>query len=355
MIYTGDCLEILPTLEAESVQCCVTSPPYWGLRDYGIPPISWPDGWIGSFGLEPTPNLYIAHSVMIFNEVHRVLRDDGTLWLNLGDTYAIGAGKIGQNAWRGSRGGHEGKHKYSEAARGTGPMTQPNRMPIPGLKSKDLVGIPWRVAFALQAEGWWLRSDVIWNKPNGMTESVTDRPTKSHEYIFLLTKAKRYYYDHEAIEEPQSESERRRRLREQKEGLNTVYILRRDQEHGQPRPGENGCARSVAARQMLAEKGTKNRRSVWTITTKPFKEVHFATFPPEIPEICIKAGSKRGDTILDPFSGAGTTGNVAERLGRKYIGIELNPAYADMGEKRIEAARLPLFEVPAYKTRRERA
>jgi len=303
MIYTGDCLSILPTLGADSVQCCVTSPPYFGLRDYGVD---------GQIGLEPTPEEYVDKMVRVFREVRRVLRDDGVLFLNLGDTYAAGGLGPGSGKQTTNFGSCNGSH-----------IEKPRQAPA-GLKPKDLVGIPWRVAFALQADGWWLRQDIIWSKPNPMPESVTDRCTKSHEYIFLLTKSARYYYDAEAVKEQSIEPIRAREKRNGESAVDTKL-----------RGFDCNCGCD----------GTRNRRSVWTITTKPFKEAHFATFPPEIPEICIRAGSKAGDTILDPFSGAGTTGVVAEKLGRKYIGIELNPAYVEMSNKRIDAVRLPLMEV----------
>lgn len=375
MIYTGDCLEILPTLEAESVQCCVTSPPYYGLRDYGT--ATWEGGDPGcdhshflggngdgdasakqvtsggtqkyqyrdvcpkccatridsQIGLEASPELYVAKLVEVFRQVKRVLRDDGTVWLNLGDSYA------NDTKWGGTTGGKHAGGLHGE------PIGRGKR--DTGLKAKDLIGIPWRVAFALQADGWYLRSDIIWHKPNPMPESVTDRPTKAHEYIFLLTKSARYFYDAEAIKEP---ADGGGILRDGFRGEMGAYVNQQGpQNNSRPsvkRGGFNGKTEAMADTGQNAFRAvtmTRNRRSVWTITTKPFKEAHFATFPPEIPEICIKAGSRPGDTILDPFSGAGTTGNVAERLGREYIGIELNPAYADMGEKRIEAARLPLF------------
>ena len=304
MIYTGDCLDILPTLDAASVQCCVTSPPYWGLRDYGVD---------GQVGLEKNPEAYVEKLVAVFREVRRVLRDDGTLWLNLGDSYAA------------NRSYQVVDNKHVDVGN-----SKSSSVPY-GLKPKDLVGIPWRVAFALQADGWWLRQDIIWHKPNPMPESVTDRCTKAHEYIFLLTKSARYFYDQEAVKEladPRYENR-----------YSLPFNVGDKESAGCGRPG--GASNTPG---MKSFTGTRNRRSVWTITTKPFSGAHFAVFPPEIPEICIKAGSRPGDTILDPFSGSGTTGNVAERLNRKYIGIELNPAYAEMGEKRIEAARLPLME-----------
>jgi DNA modification methylase len=303
MVIQGDCLDILPTLPSESVQMCCTSPPYWGLRDYGVD---------GQLGLEKTPEEYVANMVKVFQEVKRVLRDDGTLWLNLGDSYGSGSRKT-QTAQTVANGNRQD-------------------LPIERGKqgfAKQLVGIPWRVAFALQSDGWWLRQDIIWNKPNPMPESVTDRCTKSHEYIFLLTKSAKYFYDAEAIKEPQKECTTER------------YKYGWD---GVDDDGSNGARTGSAYKKMKAGmnmgeamggNGMRNKRSVWEITTKPFKEAHFATFPPEIPEICIKAGSRVGDSVLDPFSGAGTTGLVAEELNRNYIGIELNPAYGKITAKRM--------------------
>jgi len=307
MIYQGDCLDILPTLEAKSIQCCVTSPPYYGLRDYGC---------AGQIGLESTPEAYVEKIVAVFREVKRVLRDDGVLWLNLGDSYCA--------TTKGS-GGHNEKQDSNKGA-----WFNDRKWNIPtGLKPKDLIGIPWRVAFALQADGWYLRQDIIWSKPNPMPESVTDRCTKSHEYIFLLTKSARYFYDAEAVKEPNS--------------LATVerakYNWCKPDTKASKYQEMNGLNRDGAY--PISETG-RNRRSVWTITTKPFKEAHFATFPEEIPRTCILAGSKKGDTILDPFSGAGTTGVVAEKLDRKYIGIELNPQYTKLAEDRIYNVQ-PLF------------
>jgi len=415
-IRPGHCIDVLRTLPAKSVHCCVTSPPYWGLRDYGVTPSVWGgrddcahewgskvshraqtggtnkstlanyanglnestikekikgqshagadsqfcvhcNAWLGCHGLEPTPELFVHHEVLIFREVWRVLRDDGTLWINLGDSYA-GSGRggnpteatstlqggqasqqasiIGRKIQRGSL-RPAGKHESARIAGAIGRAW----VPAPtGLKNKDLVGIPWRVAFALQADGWYLRSDVIWSKPNPMPESVTDRPTKSHEYIFLLSKTDRYHYDAKAIEEPQAEHERTRRLKEQARGLSTTYNLMRDQPHGQHAPGKTGCARSVQARQKLAEKGTRNKRSVWTVPTHPYKDAHFATFPPALIRPCILAGCPKGGTTLDVFGGSGTVGEVCEEEGRNSILIELNPQYVGLAERRTAQAGL---------------
>ena len=311
-ILNGDCRDVLKTLPDCSVHCCVTSPPYFGLRDYGC---------AGQIGLESTPDAYVAELVAVFREVKRVLRDDGTLWLNLGDSYA-GSGK--------GIGSDHGKAVFTD-----GEITKTDWSKI-RLKPKDLIGIPWKVAFALQADGWYLRQDIIWAKPNPMPESVTDRCTKSHEYIFLLTKSARYFYDNKAIAEPISESyasdKRPHGILRQRFYSESKYVkegmLEKDERELKDIPGRIDT--------------TRNRRSVWSINTQPYKEAHFATFPEEIPRTCILAGSKKGDTILDPFSGAGTTGVVAEKLGRKYIGIELNPEYVKMSDDRMWNVQ-PLF------------
>ena len=263
----GDVREQLRRLPNASVHCVVTSPPYFGLRDYGMD---------GQIGLEPTQDTYVATMIAVFREVRRVLRDDGTLWLNLGDSYASGGRTYRAPDGKDSKGGR---------VTGTFRPTDPE-----GIKPKDLIGIPWRVAFALQADGWYLRQDIIWAKPNPMPESVTDRCTKAHEYLFLLSKSERYHFDGEAVKEKAVGGENERR----------------------------------------------NKRSVWTVTTKPYKGAHFATFPPELIEPCILAGSKPGDVVLDPFGGAGTTSLVARRNGRRSVYIELNPEYVDMALNRWE-------------------
>ena len=258
-------------------------------------------------GLEATPEEYVSNLAEVFREVRRVLRNDGTLWLNLGDSYATGGGAVG----RCPGGGEQGERFLRQGHINT----QPNRMPIPGLKPKDLVGIPWRVAFALQADGWWLRSDIIWNKPNPMPESVTDRPTKAHEYIFLLTKSARYYYDAEAIAEV------------------SVYD---GAQRSQPRGDFSGKGAAKPGLEPFRSVGpTRNKRTVWTVTTKPYAEAHFATFPTKLIEPCVLAGCPEGGTVLDPFAGSGTTGMVALRAGRRFIGIELNPEYCEMARHRI--------------------
>ncbi len=337
-ILQGDVLAQLATLPDESVNCCVTSPPYWGLRDYGV---------AGQIGLEETPELYVARLVEVFREIRRVLRSDGVLWLNLGDSYATGAGKVGNcpgggeqgDRWNGHRGSRGGSEKQPNTGSVIRPGTQPNRLPIKGLKPKDLVGVPWRVAFALQADGWYLRSDIIWNKPNPMPESVTDRPTKAHEYIFLLTKSERYFYDHEAIKEPAngwngSAFDGERDLVVRPTTGRNRWKERKDAGEG-PRRGFSQNQGSGFSQVGIADGETRNKRSVWTVATQPWKEAHFATFPEALIEPCILAGSPIGGTVLDPFSGSGTTGVVALRHQRNYIGIELNPDYVAMSERRL--------------------
>jgi len=281
-------------LKDESVHCCVTSPPYCGLRDYGV---------AGQIGLERTPEEYVAVLVEVFREVRRVLKADGTLWLNLGDSYQNAKGKA-----------HGVDPKQPARRHGL----RPQDVTIPGLKPKDLVGIPWRVAFALQADGWWLRSDIIWSKPNPMPESVTDRPTKAHEYVFLLAKSERYYYSNEAIRESSF------RAGEIPGGSIKTSILQPSMRAASQRP--------VAS--------TRNARSVWTIATTPYPGAHFATFPPELARRCILAGCPPGGSVLDPFVGSGTTVMVARRLGREGIGLDINPKYLDeQAAQRIKTDR----------------
>jgi DNA modification methylase len=334
-IINADVMEGLRQLPDESVHCVVTSPPYWGLRDYGVE---------GQIGLEASPELFVARMVSVFGEVRRVLRKDGTVWLNLGDSYA-GSGK-----------GPSNNSEIDRPYRGMSNIAAaPNRwISVPaGIKQKDLVGIPWRVAFALQADGWWLRSDIIWSKPNPMPESVTDRPTKAHEYVFLLSKSERYYYDDEAVKEPASflqpnspqsisspygQGFTRRAKGNAKTFRGGVYTGGKSFDNdGDMERDSHGNAPN--------ESLTRNRRSVWTMATAPFAEAHFATFPPELPEICIKAGCPVGGTVLDPFSGAGTTAMVADRLQRNAIGIELNPEYAAMAQRRIDGDRGGLLDI----------
>jgi len=306
----GDTRDILPTLASGSVDCIVTSPPYFGLRDYGMG---------GQIGLEPTPADFVAELVAVFREARRVLKDDGTLWLNLGDSYA------NDGKWGGSSGGKHVTALHGNSGIGRGKVTT-------GLKPKDLIGIPWRVAFALQADGWYLRQDIIWSKPNPMPESVTDRCTKAHEYLFLLSKSPRYFYDADAIKEPAIHEGR------------VVKASGATAKNG--RKGEFGAtAAGFTTHDTLVT--DRNRRSVWTVATQPFKEAHFATFPPALIEPCILAGCPVGGTVLDPFGGAGTTGLVADRLQRNAVLIELNPEYLEIARRRIHGDAPLLAETAA--------
>jgi len=353
--HVGDCRQILSTLPR--VQMCVTSPPYWGLRDYGT--ATWEGGdpecdHVGvrstgsstlkndgrprpgilenhkvpsipykeicgqcdahridqQLGLERTPEEYVKNMAEVFRLVRDVLADDGTLWLNMGDSYSSGG--------RGTSDHHRQRIGENTAnAQALGRKVAPE-----GLKDKDLVGIPWRLAFALQADGWYLRSDIIWHKPNPMPESVTDRPTKAHEYLFLLSKQERYYYDAEAIRE------------------DGVYGY--SQKPGMyERLGIN-AKRTSYGNSVSGDGGNRNKRSVWTIPTQPYAEAHFATFPEALIEPCILAGSKSGDVVLDPFFGSGTVGEVCERLGRQWVGIELNSEYVALSETRTAQQGLSL-------------
>jgi len=333
-ILIGDARERLRELPAASVHCCVTSPPYFGLRDYGVE---------GQMGLEATPDEFVEGMVGLFREVRRVLRDDGTLWLNLGDSYAGG----------GNGGG--GNYAADRANWREVPTRSGQRAAVQGLKAKDPIGIPWRVAFALQADGWWLRQDIIWSKPNPMPESVRDRCTKAHEYLFLLSKGPKYHYDVDAIREPLAETSVAR--------LSQDVAAQRGSERV---PGKtNGPMKAVAKRGMRSSeletfgltRGTSNpscvnaaganKRSVWEVATQPFSGAHFATFPPALIEPCILAGCPKGGTVLDPFGGAGTTGLVADRLGRDAILIELNPEYAALAQNRISGDAGMFAEVQA--------
>jgi DNA modification methylase len=404
-ILVGDCLEALRDLEDGSVQCVVTSPPYWGLRDYGV---------AGQLGLEASPFEYVDNLVDVFREVWRVLRDDGTVWLNLGDSYcaaprgsaspetstlehptratAIGGAPIDKRGYRGERlantnTGDTARPKYDAA----GPMARISSGRLDGIKPKDLVGIPWRVALALQADRWYLRSDIVWNKPNPMPESVRDRPTKAHEYLFLLAKSERYYYNAEAIKEPAGDvpagnaarrvakagdrsrlethlgssvpwspdgshrPQYRRALEIAREkGLTDEHLqairacgisdTARSVERGSNTSTNDDRLRKLAgeAKEVLGGyyrefllSPTRNKRSVWTVGTQPFKGAHFATFPPALIEPCILAGAPKGGVVLDPFGGAGTTALVADRLGRDAILIEINEAYAEIAHRRL--------------------
>lgn len=330
-VLTGDALELLKGLPDACVDCCVTSPPYYGLRDYGVD---------GQIGLEKSPEEYIDRLVRVFREVKRVLRDDGTLWLNIADCYA-GSGK-------GAARYPDNAVKYKQGTnRGILGAVKTTTIKTPGIKRKDLIGIPWMLAFALRADGWYLRQDIVWYKPNCMPESVRDRCTKSHEYIFLLSKSTKYYFNHEAIKEPcvgfDKSSPRGSR------GALTPNAGRRK---GNARSFRGGGAytsgrsfdnSAVIDRETHGntpnDTGLRNRRDVWCIPTRGCDDAHFATFPEKLIEPCILAGSRLGGTVLDPFIGAGTTAVVAQKSGRNYIGIELNPEYAKMAIRRIERSK----------------
>ena len=301
-VCCGDVLDVLRTLPSESVHCCITSPPYYGLRDYGVD---------GQIGLEETPEEYVERLVSVFREVRRILRVDGTLWVNIGDSYA-GSGK-GRN--------RDGTHRIVGGIQGANKGTMMGHLRKTqgglGVKPKDLIGIPWMLAFALRADGWYLRSENIWHKPNPMPESVKNRPTKAHEQVFLLSKSPKYYYDADAIKEPAQDYGTNDRCNNKKNGA-------------------TGLAPHRGFKSENYAKSGRNKRSVWTITVKPFKGDHFAVFPPELPEPCLLAGSPEGGVVLDPFSGASTTGIVAVQHGRSYMGIELNPEYIEISRKRFQ-------------------
>ena len=293
IILLGDAAEQLRTLDADSVYCCVTSPPYFGLRDYGVP---------GQIGQESTSKEYIGRLVEVFREVHRVLRPDGTLWLNIGDSYTSGGRKT-----------RDHDRKLPARAADQRPGTPE------GMKPKDLIGIPWMLAFALRTDGWYLRQDIIWHKPRCIPESVRDRCTRSHEYIFLFSKSERYFFDADAIKEPVAESTK---VRMAQDIAHQAGSSRQpNKTNGPLKPGGDGIAR--------------NKRSVWSVCPAYFKGAHFAVFPEKLVEPCVLAGCPEGGTVLDPFTGSGTTGAVAKRLRRNFIGVELNPAYRDMALARV--------------------
>ena len=336
-ILEGNVLETLKDLPDCSVQCVVTSPPYYGLRDYGME---------GQIGLEATPEAYVETMVKVFREVRRVLKDDGTLWLNLGDSYAGSWGNYGgQNRGNGKQrkivNGSQVEQKAYEGKEHWKPPTANNLGN--GIKPKDLIGIPWMVAFALRADGWYLRQDIIWNKPNPMPESMTDRCTKSHEYIFLLSKSKVYYFDQEAIKEPAAVESLERLRRGVSDHHKNVNGAPGQTPHSMNKPrlnvkrgGFDGKTNAMPGREAFRQfVEMRNKRSVWTVTTKPYKEAHFAVYPPDLIEPCILAGSREGDTVLDPFNGSGTTGEVSIRHNRFYIGCELNPDYVRLTKKRL--------------------
>lgn len=303
-LHIGDCLTSLKTMADQSVNCCVTSPPYFGLRDYGV---------AGQMGLEATPDEFVTALVTVLREVRRVLTDDGTLWLNLGDSYARNPAK-GQH-----KPGDSGKQAYLyDTGGGRASCTSQT-----GLVDKQLIGIPWRVAFALQADGWILRQDIIWQKPNVMPESVKDRCTKSHEYIFLLTKSPKYFFDHESIKEPV--------VCTRKPGRKVKETNHYSANNG----GNSGLSKMLERYHDGTAPTTRSKRSVWTVPPVPFKGAHFATFPPALIEPCILAGCPVGGVVLDPFGGSGTTAAVALAHGRKAVLCELNPEYAEFIPARI--------------------
>lgn len=365
-ILNGDCLEVLKTLPDKICDCCVTSPPYYGLRDYGT------GTWIGGdpncphrrtskfspntstghaqeelignvgdaiyktvcplcgavredkqIGLEETPELYVQKLVEVFREIKRVLKDDGTLWVNIGDSY-----------WGSGSRGFDFTDKFTEASKlqqGSKGTTDLHNLPKlvgnkDGYKNKDLIGIPWMLAFALRDDGWYLRQDIIWHKPNPMPESVKDRCTKSHEYIFLLSKKPHYYFDYEAIQE------------------DAVSVVNGNPRFGGNKYGDNDDSHfAIYSGNEYVPNGKRNKRDVWGVSTKAVKEAHFATFPEELIEPCILGGSRKGGLVIDPFFGSGTTGRVCTKFGRDYIGIELNPQYIEIGERRNENVQMDLI------------
>lgn len=342
-ILIGDAKQVLQQLEKNSVQTCITSPPYWGLRDYGDP---------NQLGQEETPEEYIANLVMVFREVWRVLRKDGTLWLNLGDSYWGGKGMNGNTKARNTadeRGAIQSKGTPLQSFR---PLDGKHEI----IKPKELCGIPWRTALALQSEGWYLRQDIIWSKPNPMPESVKDRCTRAHEYMFMLTKSPRYYYDAEVIKEPMSLSSIQR-LEQDIESQNgsirvvgktngtmkAVGKIDKQRGHGRRHAGFNERCDLMAKEGQRS--GMRNKRSVWTVATKPYDGDHYATFPPELIKPCILAGSPIGGTVLDPFGGTGTTAATAMELGRNAVLCELNPQYLPLIQQRCDpvARQLQMF------------
>ncbi len=347
--HFGDCLETLRRMPDGLVQTCVTSPPYFGLRDYGH---------AGQIGLEPTPDEFVAKLVTVFREVRRVLRDDGTLWVNIGDSYARTGGtdrKVSATASVGST-----RNTLEQMSDRT------SKASALGLKEKDLIGIPWMLAFALRADGWYLRQEIIWHKPNPMPESVTDRCTKSHEQIFLLAKSPTYYCDMGAIKEPAvadhapgNHSHKGTTAYEQEEGEHhrtkaglVAYAQRQrskrdsfkrdDSKRAEAIPGQSVGTHRDDREESDWPLDTRNKRSVWTVSTKPYKGAHFATFPTDLIEPCVLAGAPAGGIVLDPFFGSGTTGQVAQALGRQFIGIELNEAYKPLQDERLRQPSLDL-------------
>ena len=327
-IYNEECLGGLKKLPDNSIDCCVTSPPYYALRDYGVD---------GQIGLEETPEEYIRKLTDVFMEVHRVLKPEGTLWLNIGDSY------------NGSGGNHKDTHKNDTGFQGNiGVKYGGKGAKVEGLKPKDLIGIPWMLAFSLRNAGWYLRQDIIWHKPNPMPESVTDRCTKSHEYIFLLSKSQKYYFDYEAISEPCADQNRTNyQSGSRSNGENKD---RNDNDLGErsklwkPRTkncqydGQQPNTMHLRREQGLPDKEytVRNKRDVWSVNVKPDSVAHFATYPEELITPCILAGCPSGGVVLDPFMGSGTTARVARKLNRHFVGFELNPEYCKIIEKKIQ-------------------
>jgi DNA modification methylase len=313
-ILVGDCIDTMRTLPDQSVHTCITSPPYFGLRDYGVD---------GQIGLEASPRDFIDNLVAVFREVRRVLRDDGTLWVNMGDSYAGSWGAQGRPQGKGQM---SGRRVTSARQINAHPMFQSGtgvRGSEMGMKPKDLMGIPWRLAFALQDDGWYLRQDIIWHKPNPMPESVRDRCTKAHEYVFLLSKSKQYYFDQASIAENAIEPRG-------PGNVSPVEALPGE------RPTENSNIRGSLHK--IGARPTRNKRSVWSVATHSFKGAHFATFPPDLIRPCVLAGAPRGGLVLDPFGGAGTTALVAMQEGRRSVICELNPEYAALARRRLDTA-----------------
>ena len=329
MIEFGDCRETMRRWATQGVkaQTCVTSPPYYGLRDYGHD---------GQIGLEETPEAYISAMVDVFRCVRDVLADDGTLWLNIGDSYWGGKGANGTSKAL----GNADERGYKQPRGTVVSSMRAQDAPHPILKGKDLIGIPWMLAFALRADGWYLRQDIIWHKPNPMPESVQDRCTKAHEYIFLLSKSEKYYYDIDAIREPHSQAEKDGVT---KEMMQKEWTAKRESQ-GKVQSDQSGKTSQGGTvnrnKNYYGNPEGRNRRSVWTVTTKPYSGAHFATFPPDLITPCILAGAPAGGVVLDPFMGSGTTAAVAVLNGRNYLGCELNPAYKELQDIRICDAHL---------------
>lgn len=314
-IIVGDALSVLRTLPSESVHCVVTSPPYYGLRDYGHD---------GQIGLEATPDAYLTELVVVFREVRRVLRSEGTLWINLGDSYA-GGGNGGGGSFAKDNARNAANVDKNFAMR-RGALRYPT-----GFKTKDRMMIPARTALALQADGWWLRDEIIWHKPNPMPTSTRDRTTPAHEMLYMFAKSARYYYDMDAVKEPAVSSNRKKW---------TDGVSDKQRGHGRRHAGFNG--RYAERIRRAGAPSHRHPRSVWSIPTRPFKDAHFATFPPDLARPCILAGCPPNGVVLDPFFGSGTVGVVAEMQMRDFVGIELNPTYADMAWRRILALESPL-------------